>query len=121
MKSKQSFFVLMLVGGLLPVALQSAPLFNKGGKGGGPKAQLKMAIPPVMLEIASGTVSLTFTRDQGEVTIELWDATGSMVVNQSVNTSIQTNETLTAPAGTYLLAITTADGVIVMESNIVVP
>ena len=119
MKPKQSVFALMLIGGLLPAALQGVPLLDGGG--GKPGNRPKIAIPPVMIEITSGTVSLAFTRDLGEATIELWDVAGPLVVNQSVNTSVQTNETLTMSAGAYLLAITTADGVTLMETNIVVP
>ena len=124
MKSKQSVFALMLIGGLLPAALQGVPLLDGGGGGGKgdrPRAERRIAIPPVMIEIASGTVSLTFTCDLGEATVDLWDATGSMVVNQSVNASAQANATFTVPAGVYLLAITTADGMMLMETNIVVP
>ena len=124
MKPKHYIFALGLVGAILPLILQGAPLLRKDGGGGGgrPSARLRISMPPVMIEVESGTLRLAFTRDLGEVTVELRDVTGLPLISQPVNTTVQPNESLTIPAGTYLLTVTTAeDEEILIDTTIIIP
>jgi len=125
MKPKHYILVLSLASAILPLAVQGALLLKKGegGTGGGPTASLRRAVmPPVMIETAPEMLYLLFTRDLGEVTIELRGVTGRPLISQPVNTSIQTNESLMLPAGAYLLTITAAeDETVLLETTIVIP
>ena len=125
MKLKHCIFALGLVGAILPLILQGAPLLRKdgGGGGGGPSNRMRSSMLPVMVEAESGMLRLSFTRDLGEVTVELRDATGLPVISQPVNTTVQPNESLMVQAGTYLLTVTTAeeDEEILIDTTIVIP
>ena len=112
----------MLIGGLLPVALQGVALLDRAGGGPGNKPRVQtMSISQVNIEIEPEMILLFFNFNLGEVDIELQNTNGITVLSETINTSVCDQASFGILAGVYLLTVTTTNGVELTHVYISIP
>ena len=108
---------------LLPAMASGADLLDRGGTGGGggrPTVQ-KSSLSPIMITIERNILNIAFAVDMGDINVKIQDENGLLIINQTINTSIQDQSTYSLSAGIHVLTVTDLEENVISHHTIIIP
>lgn len=122
MKTRTMIFAIGLLSSISTIHQATAGYAGKdGGDAGSRPRVLRTAYTPIIADVDNGMACVTFVTDLGVVSCTLEAVSDKKIVTQTIDTSCNNNCCIAASAGTYLLRVTTENGITLFETTVLIP